>query len=216
MTSQRPCHWVTLETVQPLSIFHLDGRVLALFTWASGAAEILLEAPGAYGSRSNAVRLASYETASALASRPSPDMGGAEWHVPGARHPALPPNLQTVVGPFVSTGRSSPRTTGMLWYSRMPLSPADRGIHHSTPARTTGKQYRVCRQGPNCIGTSIASSCLQYALRLATSRGRYTASMYWSIRTALRPLRTSTNKVVYAPVSCCNSPAISSYGARSI
>ncbi len=40
--------------------------------------------------------------------------------------------------------------------------------------------------------------------------------MYWSVRTALRPLRTSTDKVVYAPVACRNSPATSSSGVGSI
>ncbi len=40
--------------------------------------------------------------------------------------------------------------------------------------------------------------------------------MYWSVRTALRPLRTSTDKVVYAPVACHNSPATSSSGVGSI
>ncbi|CAM4674885.1 unnamed protein product [Leuciscus chuanchicus] len=59
---------------------------------------------GVYGirSRSNAARFASYEAASALDSRPSPEMGVATQHY----HPGLSPNLQPVVGPYVSTGRS--------------------------------------------------------------------------------------------------------------
>ncbi|KAL0196780.1 hypothetical protein M9458_005320 [Cirrhinus mrigala] len=48
-------------------------------------------APGAYGSRSrsNTARLASYETASALATRSSPEMGMAPWHTPDWRFPGL-------------------------------------------------------------------------------------------------------------------------------
>ncbi len=49
-----------------------------------------------------------------------------------------------------------------------------------------------------------------------TPRDAYEASMYWSVRTALRPLRTSTDKVVYSPVACHNSPATSSSGVGSI
>ncbi len=52
----------------------------------SGLTETFSEAPGAYGGRSgsNPARLASYETASALASWPSPEMGVATRHVPNA------------------------------------------------------------------------------------------------------------------------------------
>ncbi len=56
-----------------------------------GSTETFSEAPGAYGilSRYHAARIASYETASALASRPSPEMGMAPWHIPG---PAAAPS----------------------------------------------------------------------------------------------------------------------------
>ncbi len=77
----------------------------------SGPTETFSEAPGAYGGRSgsNPARLASYETASALASWPSPEMGVATRHVPSGNHSGMPPNLQPVVRPLVSSGRSSPR-----------------------------------------------------------------------------------------------------------
>ncbi|CAM4278784.1 unnamed protein product [Leuciscus chuanchicus] len=66
------------------------------------------EAPGAYGIHSggHAARVASYETASALASRSSPAMGMATGHTPGASHTGLPSNLQPVVEHLFSTGRS--------------------------------------------------------------------------------------------------------------
>ncbi len=77
----------------------------------SGPTETFSEAPGAYGGRSgsNPARLASYETASALASWPSPEMGVATRHVPSDNHSGMPPNLQPVVKPLLSLGRSSPR-----------------------------------------------------------------------------------------------------------
>ncbi len=78
-----------------------------------GSTETFSEAPGAYGilSRYHAARIASYETASALASRPSPEMGMAPRHVPGLSHPVLPSHLQPMVGPCFSSGRSSPRAS---------------------------------------------------------------------------------------------------------
>ncbi len=78
-----------------------------------GSTETFSEAPGAYGilSRYHAARIASYETASALASRPSPEMGMAPRHVPGLTHPVLPSHLQPMVGPCFSSGRSSPRAS---------------------------------------------------------------------------------------------------------
>ncbi len=78
-----------------------------------GSTETFSEAPGAYGilSRYHAARVASYETASALAPRPSPEMGMAPRHIPGLTHPVLPSHLQPMVGPCLSSGRSSPRAS---------------------------------------------------------------------------------------------------------
>ncbi len=78
-----------------------------------GSTETFSEAPGAYGirSRCHAARVASYETASALASRPGPEMGMATRHVPGLSYPVLPSDLRPVVGSCFSSGRSSPRAS---------------------------------------------------------------------------------------------------------
>ncbi len=78
-----------------------------------GSTETFSEAPGAYGilSRYHAARIASYETTSALASRPSPEMGMAPRHIPGLTHPVLPSHLQPMVGSCLSSGRSSPRAS---------------------------------------------------------------------------------------------------------
>ncbi len=78
----------------------------------SGPTETVSEAPGAYGSCSgcHAARTASYETASILAPWLSPEVGVAAWHSPGPSYTGLPPNLQSVVRPCVSPGRSAPGT----------------------------------------------------------------------------------------------------------
>ncbi len=78
-----------------------------------GSTETFSETPGAYGilSRYHAARIASYETSSALASRPSPEMGMAPRNIPGLTHPVLPSHLQPMVGPCLSSGRSSPRAS---------------------------------------------------------------------------------------------------------
>ncbi len=101
------------------------------------------------------------------------------------------------------------RYPDMLWYSRMPRPPAGE-------PRTTGELYQGFERVPNCVGISFASSCWQYALPWATSEGGFSARTFWSVRTTRRPLRISTNKAVYAPVACRNSPATSSSGVRSI
>ncbi len=110
-----------------------------------------------------------------------------------------------------SFGQECPwsRYPDMLWYSRMPRPPA--GEPH-----TTGTQYQGFGRVPKCVGISIALSCWQYALPWAASEGAFSARTFWSVRTTLRPLCISTGKAVYAPVACRNSPAISSFGVRSI
>ncbi|XDV36245.1 hypothetical protein PO909_006064 [Leuciscus waleckii] len=84
-----------------------------------------------------------------------------------------------------------------------PLSPAG-------GPRTMGVQSRVCGRGLNCFGTSIALSCSQYALCWAVSRGRYTASTYWSVRTALQRWSTLPSHVATRPPS----PPIESEGSE--
>ncbi|KAI2661350.1 ORF V: Enzymatic polyprotein [Labeo rohita] len=82
-------------------------------TQNSGPSQNISEAPGAYGSRSrsDAARPASYETASALVTRSSPEMGMAPWHTPDWRFPAVSPPVQPVVRPGLPSGRSPPGTS---------------------------------------------------------------------------------------------------------
>ncbi|XDV30104.1 hypothetical protein PO909_033091 [Leuciscus waleckii] len=78
-----------------------------------GSTETISEAPGAYGirSRSKAARIASYETASALALRSSPEVGMATWHAPSPSDSDLPSDLHPVDEPQFSMGRSALRTS---------------------------------------------------------------------------------------------------------
>ncbi len=78
-----------------------------------GTTETVSEAPGAYGIRScsHAARVASYETTSALATLPSPEVGMAPRYTSSKHHSAVSPLLQPLDGPCLSTGRGAPRTS---------------------------------------------------------------------------------------------------------
>ncbi len=104
-------------------------------------------------------RSAPYETASALAPCPYPEVGVETRYSPASDYTGLPQNLQHVVRSLVPSGRSAPGAgfPDMLWYSRMPRPPAGE-------PRTMGTQYKGFGRVPNCVGISIASSCWQYAL----------------------------------------------------
>ncbi|CAM4659794.1 unnamed protein product [Leuciscus chuanchicus] len=84
----------------------------------------LIEERARIRSHSNAAQIASYEVASALASWLSSKMGMAARDTPSDNHPGLLPNLQPLVGPYVSTGRSSPRTSVQAYYC------LNRYLHH--------------------------------------------------------------------------------------
>ncbi len=78
-----------------------------------GSTETVSEAPGAYGirSRGHAARIASYETTSALATLPSPEVGMAPRCTSGEHHTGVSPLLQPLDGPCLSTGRGALRTS---------------------------------------------------------------------------------------------------------
>ncbi|KAL0153622.1 hypothetical protein M9458_051102, partial [Cirrhinus mrigala] len=79
-------------------------------TQDSGSSQTFSEAPGANGSRSRsyAARTAPYETTSALALWPNPEIGMAPRHVPGWRYPRMLPPFQPLVRPCLPTGRCAP------------------------------------------------------------------------------------------------------------
>ncbi len=78
-----------------------------------GTTETVSEAPGAYGIRScsHAARIASYETTSALATLPGPEVGMAPRYTASRYLPAVSPLPQPLDRPCLSTGRGAPRTS---------------------------------------------------------------------------------------------------------
>ncbi len=78
-----------------------------------GTTETVSEAPGAYDIRScsHAARIASYETTSALATLPGPEVGMAPRYTASGYHPAVSPLPQPLDGPCLSTGQGAPRTS---------------------------------------------------------------------------------------------------------
>ncbi len=170
-----------------------------------GYTETVSEAPGAYVIRNccRATRIASYETTSDLDSRPGPEMGMATRHVPGLSHPVLPSYLQPVVGSCLSLGRSPPSLSIQVCCC------INRCLCHCLGCHV--QQVCSCRaqvRAPTAValprvGSSMACSVL---LQIAATQQACTGP----------PLRTSTTKAVYAPIACRNSPAISSFGVRSI
>ncbi len=77
-----------------------------------GPTETLSEGPGAYGCScgDSSARSAPYETASALAPWPSPEVGVETQYSPDSDYTGLPQNLQPVDRSFVPSGRSAPGT----------------------------------------------------------------------------------------------------------
>ncbi len=78
-----------------------------------GTTETVSEAPGAYGIRScsHAARIASYETTSALATLPGPEVGMAPRYTASRYIPAVSPLPQPLDRPCLSTDRGAPRTS---------------------------------------------------------------------------------------------------------
>ncbi len=140
-------------------------------------------------SRCHAARIASYETASALASRPGPEMGMATRQVPGSQ---LPPSCRQTFGPWsdlaFSSGRSSPRA------SIQACCCVNRCLCHGLGSHV----QRAC----SCRARVASSMACSAPLQRAATR----QASYWSVRTTLRPLRTSTTRVVYAPSPVATRP----------
>ncbi len=171
-----------------------------------GSTETFSEAPGAYGilSRYHAARIASYETASALASRPSPEMGMAPRHIPGLTHPVLPSQLQPMVGPCLSLGRSSPRASIQACYCFNRRLCHGLGGHVQR-ARSRGALDRapaaVAYQLPRVSGSMACSAPLQNAATREAYTGplgqhwRSTLSSHVATRPPSPPLKSEASEV---------------------
>ncbi len=175
-----------------------------------GSTETVSEAPGAYGirSRCHAARIASYETASALASRPGPEMGMAMWHVPGLSHPVLPSDLQPVVRSCFSSGRSSPSA------SIQACCCINRCLCHGLGSHV----QRACSCGAlDRAPTAVACQLPRVASSMLALR-RFKTLLH-DKHVLVRTDNTATVAYINHQGgirSRCKSPAISSFGVRSI
>ncbi len=113
-----------------------------------GTTETVSEAPGAYGNRScsHAARIASYETTSALATLPGPEVGMAPRYTASRYLPAVSPLPQPLDRPCLSTGRGAPRTSVPAYCCH------NRCLQHGL-----GRYMQLA----TCFGTSTAWSCGQ-------------------------------------------------------
>ncbi|KAG1930863.1 septin-8 [Pimephales promelas] len=142
-----------------------------------------VKAPGAYGirGRGNAARFASYETASAVASRSSPEVGMASRLAPSPSDSGMPANLLPVVEPQLFTDRcpysasfqTSRRLHGCIYHGL--------GCHVQWAC-----SRRFLDRSPSASCTSIASSCWQYGSPCTASERCSRASMCLSAQTTLR------------------------------
>ncbi|KAI2653956.1 Transmembrane protein 255B [Labeo rohita] len=135
-----------------------------------------VKAPGAYGSRSrsNAARPASYETASALVTRSSPEMGMAPWHTLDWRFPAASPPVQPMVRPGLPSGWSPPGTSlqascgihGCLFHGLgccMQRASSIRLLDRTSTAMAYQLPRVVgCASGPSSLLTDVACSHRQH------------------------------------------------------
>ncbi|KAG1955817.1 hypothetical protein F2P79_007803 [Pimephales promelas] len=105
---------------------------------------------GAYGirSRGNAARIASYKTASAVASRSSPEVGMASRYAQSSSNSDLPSNLLPMDEPQLLADRC----------------PSAMHLPRVGEPCAMVMQPRVPGQDPSALCISIASSCWQYAL----------------------------------------------------
>ncbi len=131
-----------------------------------GTTETVSEAPGAYGIRScsHAVRIASYETTSALATLPGPEVGMAPRYTASRYLPAVSPLPQPLDRPCLSMGR-------------VPLEQVSRHTVVTTDASSTG-------WGATCNGQ--AASGLWTGPRLLW---HINCLELWAVHLALRQFR---------------------------
>ncbi len=123
-----------------------------------GTTETVSEAPGAYGIRScsHAARIASYETTSALATLPGPEVGMAPRYTASRYLPAVSPLPQPLDRPCLFTGRGAPRTSVPAYCCH------NRCLQHGLGRymQRAGSLGALDR-APDCFGTSTAWSCGQ-------------------------------------------------------
>ncbi len=142
-----------------------------------GTTETVSEAPGAYGIRScsHAAQIASYETTSALATLPGPEVGMAPRYTASRYLPAVSPLPQPLDRPCLSTGRGAARNIvpaycchnrclqhGLGRYMQRAgslgaLDRAPTALAHQLPG-AVGSAFRLAAVPATAVGQARASS----------------------------------------------------------
>ncbi len=130
-------------------------------------------------------------------------------HWPHGRDPRWPWQRGTGSESHRSAAKPSPHGQILSFLRGVPLEQVSRHAVVYMDASTTGwgATFNGLVGGLDGSPTALAHQLPSVAGSTPLSRGTYEASTCWFARTILRPLRTSTDKVVYAPVACRNSPA---------
>ncbi len=198
-----------------------------------GTTETVSEAPGAYGIRScsHAARIASYETTSALATLPGPEVGMAPQYTASRYLPAVSPLPQPLDRPCLSTGRGAPRTSvpaycchnrclqhGLGRYMQRAgslgaLDRAPTALAHQLPG-AVGSAFSLAAVPATAVGQARASPHGQHCGGLVYQpAGGYTITPHVTARPPSPPLESHTVQVT----ACCSHPgAAQSCGRRAL
>ncbi len=198
-----------------------------------GNTEIVSEAPGPYGIRScsHAARIASYETTSALATLPGPEVGMAPRYTASGYHPAVSPLPQPLDGPCLSTGRGAPRTSvpayccdnrclqhGLGRYMQRAgslggLDRAPTALAHQLP-RAVGSAFSLTAVPATAVGQARASPHGEHCGSLIHQpAGRYTITLHVTARPPSPPLESHAVQVT---ARCSHPGEAHSYGRRAL
>ncbi len=198
-----------------------------------GTTETVSEAPGAYGIRScsHAARIASYETTSALATLPGPEVGMAPRYTASRYLPAVSPLPQPLDRPCLSTGRGAPRTSvpaycchnrclqhGLGRYMQRAgslgaLDRAPTALAHQLPG-AVGSAFSLAAVLATAVGQARASPHGQHCGGLVYQpAGGYTITPHVTARPPSPPLESHAVQVT----ACCSHPgAAQSCGRRAL
>ncbi len=198
-----------------------------------GTTETVSEAPGAYGIRScsHAARIASYETTSALATLPGPEVGMAPRYTASRYLPAVSPLLQPLDRPCLSTGRGAPRTSvpaycchnrclqhGLGHYMQRAgslgaLDRAPTALAHQLPG-AVGSAFSLAAVPATAVGQARASPHGQHCGGIVYQpAGGYTITPHVTARPPSPPLESHAVQVT----ACCSHPgAAQSCGRRAV
>ncbi len=198
-----------------------------------GTTETVSEAPGAYGIRScsHAARIASYETTSALATLPGPEVGMAPRYTASRYLPAVSPLPQPLDRPCLSTGRGAPRTSvpaycchnrclqhGLGRYMQRAgslgaLDRAPTALAHQLPG-AVGSAFSLAAVPATAVGQARASPHGQHCGGLVYQpAGGYTITPHVTARPPSPPLESHAVQVT----ACCSHPgAAQSCGRRAL